>query len=90
MFGLGLTTATSATNSAIQKNVFGTGMAMLIISNEIMADVLKIIKFLEKSGLILKDVGGTIRNEAKEQKRVFFGLLLIVLGASLLGNLWTY
>ena len=50
---------------------------------------MKIVKSLEVSGLLKKGVGETIKNEAKQQKGGFLGLLLGTLGASLLGNLLT-
>ena len=59
------------------------------ISNKKINDVIKIIKSLEKSGLLIKDVSEKIENKAKEQKGGFFGMLLGTLGASLLGNLLT-
>ena len=59
----------------------------LIISNEEMNDIMKIIKSLEKSGLLIKCAGETIKNETKEQEGGFLGMLLGTLGASLLGNL---
>ena len=54
-----------------------------------MNDVIKIIKSPEESGLLIKGVSETIKNEAKEQKGGFLGMLLGTLGASLLGNLLT-
>ena len=62
-------------------------MATLIISNEEMNDIIKIVKFLEESGLLIKCVSETIQNEAKEQKDGFLRMLLSTLGASLSGNL---
>ena len=53
-----------------------------------MDDILKIVKYLEDSGVLLKCVTETIQNEAKEQ-RGFLGMLLGTLGASLLGDLLT-
>ena len=50
---------------------------------------MKMVKSLEESGLLIKDVRETIKNEAKEQKGGFLGTLLGTLGASLLGNLLT-
>ena len=50
---------------------------------------MKIIKSLEESGLLIKGLSETIKNEAKEQKSRLFGLLQGTLGASLLGNLST-
>ena len=81
-----LTAAATATDAAIQKKIFGSGMTTLIISNEEMGDIMKIIKSLEEFGLLTKDVGKTIKDKAKEQKGEFRGLLLGKLGASLLGN----
>ena len=51
-----------------------------------MKDLIKIVKSLEYSGLLLKGVTETVQNEAKEQKGGFLSMLL---GASLLGNLLT-
>ena len=53
-----------------------------IISNEEMNDIVKIVKSLEKSSLLIKGVSETIKNEAKEQKWVFLAVLLVFLGAS--------
>ena len=54
-----------------------------------MNDIMKIVKSLEESGLLIKDISETIENEAKEQKDGFLGTLLGTLSASLLGNLLT-
>ena len=86
---LGLTAAASATNAAILKKMFGSGVTTLIISIEDMNDIMKIVKSLEESGLLIKRVNETIKNEAKEQKGGFLGMLLATLGASFLGNLLT-
>ena len=86
---LGLTATGSATDAAIHKKMFGSGTIILIISNEEMNDIMKVIKSLEESGLLIKGVHETIKNEAKEQKGGFLGMLLGTLGASLLGNLLT-
>ena len=59
----------------------------LIISNQEMEDIMKIVKFLEDSDLLLKGVSKTVQNEAKEQKGGFLSMLLRTLGASLLGNI---
>ena len=58
----------------------------LIISNDEMEDILKIVKSLEDSGVLLKGVSETLQNEAKEQRGGFLGMLLGTLGASLLGD----
>ena len=54
-----------------------------------MEDIIKIVKPLEDSGLLLKGGTETVQNEVKEQKEGFFSMLLGTLGASLLGNLLT-
>ena len=81
--------AASATDAAVHKNMFRSGFITLIISNEEMNDIMKIVKSLEESGLLIKDESKTIKNKAKEQKGGFLGRLLGTLGASLLGNLLT-
>ena len=70
-----LTAAGSATDAAIHKKMFGSGVTTLVISNEEMNDILKIDKYLEQSGLLIKGVRQRIKNEAKEQKGGFFGML---------------
>ena len=67
--------------------MLGSGMATLIISNDEMNDILKIVKSLENSGLLLKGVSETIQHEAKEQRGGFLSMLLGTLGASLLGDI---
>ena len=52
-----------------------------------MNDIMKIVQALEDSNILLKGVTKTIKNEAKEQKGRFLSMLLVTLGASLLGNL---
>ena len=61
-------------------------MTTLIISNE-EKDDMKIIKYLEESGLLIKGVRKTIKNKTNGQKQRFFGKLLGTLVASLLGNI---
>ena len=52
-----------------------------------MEAIIKIVKSLEGSGLLLKGVSRTIQNETKGQKAGFLNMLLGTLGASLLGNM---
>ena len=47
---------------------------------------MKIVQALELSGILLKEVTETIKDETKEQKEGFLSMLLGTLGASLLGN----
>ena len=85
---LGLTAAMSAIDGSIQKKIHGMGIK-LIIEEENMKDIMKIIEALENSGILLKGVSKTIENEAKEQRGGFLSMLLGTLGASLIGNLLT-
>ena len=85
---LGLTAAASAADAGIHKKILGSGNnTTLIISNDEMDDILKIIKSLEDSGVLLKGVSETIQHEAKEQRGEFVSMLLGTLGASLLGDI---
>ena len=84
---LGITAAASAINAGIQKKIYGSGATTLIISNEKMNNIMKIVQTLEDSNILLKGVTKTINNETKEQKRWFLSMLLGTLGASLLRNL---
>ena len=81
---LGLTSAASATDAANHKKTFGYGMTTLIISIEETNDIMRIIDSPGKSGLLIKGVSETNKNEAKEQNGGFFGMLLGALGAILL------
>ena len=85
---LSLTAAMSEIDGSIQKKIHGLGIK-LIIEEEDMKDIMKIIEVLENSGILLKGVSKTIENETKEQKGGFLSMLLATLGVSLLGNLLT-
>ena len=91
---LGLTAAMSAIDGSIQKKIHGSGATKgagvkLIIKQEDMNDIMKVIKALENSGILLKGISKTIKDETKEQRGGFLSMLLDTLGASLLGNLLT-
>ena len=98
---LGLTAAASAASAGIHKKILGSGKhtldlalpkhnntTTLIISNDEIEDIIKIVKSLEESALFLKEVSKTIQNEAKEHKKGFLSMLLGTLGSSLLGNIF--
>ena len=85
---LGLTAAMSAIDGSMQKKIHGSGVK-LIIEQEDMNDIMKIIEALENFGILLKGVSKTIKNETKEQRGGFLSMLLGTLGASLLGDLLT-
>ena len=86
---LGLTAAASAADAGMHKKILGSGNTTLIISNEEMNDILKIVQALEDSNILLKRVTETVKNETKKQKGEFLNMLLGTLGAYLLGNLLT-
>ena len=79
--------AASAIDGGIQKKIHGSGTTTLIISNEEMNDILKIVQALEDSNLSLKGVIETIKNETKKQKGGFLEMLLGTLGVRLLQNM---
>ena len=97
---LRLTAAASAPDAGIHKKILGSGRrhssfsashntTTLIISNDEINDLIKIVKSLEDSGLLLKGVTETVQNEVKERKGGFLGILLGTLDSSLSGNLLT-
>ena len=87
---LGLTAAISAADAGLHKKILGSGnTAAFFISNKDMEDLIKIVKSLQDSDLLLKRVTESVQNEVKEQKGGFLSMLLGALGASLLGNLLT-
>ena len=100
LISLGLTAAASAADARIHKKKLGSGrrnsyssasynMTILIISNNEIEDIVKIVKSLQDFGLLIKGLTETIQNEVNEQKGGFLSMLLGTLGASLLGNLLT-
>ena len=79
------------------KNILGSGRhsssalhnTTLIISNDEIEDIIKTVKSLEDSDLLLKGVTVAIQIEVKEQKGWSLSVLLGTLGTSLLGNVLT-
>ena len=55
--------------------IFGSGVTTLITLNEEINDIMKIVKSLEESRLLIKGVGEKIKNEAKEQKGKFLSII---------------
>ena len=89
---LGLTVAASAADAGIHKKILGSGhnnTTTLIILNDEIEDMIKIVKSLEDSCLLLKGVTETVQKEVKGQKGGFLSMLLGTLGASLSGNILT-
>ena len=84
---LGITADASAIDAGIQNKIHGSGTTTLIISNEEMTDIMKIVQAVEDSNILWKGVTKTIKIETKEQKGGFLSMLIGTLGASLLGNI---
>ena len=76
---LGLTATASVADAGIHKKILGSGhngnTVTLIISNNEIEDLIKIVKSLEDSGLLLKGVTETVQNEVKEQKVGFISVI---------------
>ena len=85
---LGLTAAASTADAGIHKKILGSdhNNTTLIISNDEMDDILKIVKSYENFGVLLKGISETVQHEAKKQRGGFLSMLLGTLGASLLGD----
>ena len=62
-----LTVAASPTDAVNLKKILGSGRAQLIISNEKMEDITKIVKSLEESSFLIKGVGEKIKNETRKR-----------------------
>ena len=73
---LGLTASASAADVGIHKKILESGTTTLIIWNEEMNDITKIVQALEGSNMLLKGVTKTIKNGTKEQKGGFLSMLL--------------
>ena len=76
----------SAADEAIKNKVYGSGSTTLIISNEEMEDVMKIVKLLQESGLLIEGIDETITKETKKPRERFFLMLLGTLGVTMLGS----
>ena len=63
MFPLGSSAGMSAADAAIQKKIYGSGITALIITNEEIEDIMKIVKSLKGSGLLVKEISETTKNE---------------------------
>ena len=64
----GLSAAMSATDAVIQKTIHGSGTTALTISNEEMEDIMKIVKSLEESGLLLRGIVKQLKTKQKNKK----------------------
>ena len=86
---LGISVEMSAADTAIQKKIYGSEATALIISNEEMEDIIKTVKSIQDSGLLIKWISETKKNETKVQEGGFLPLFLGTLAASVLGNAFT-
>ena len=69
---LGIATAISATDAGIHEKMFGSGNTKLIITNEEINDIKKIVKSLEESGLLIKGVRQTMKRKKKKENFLQF------------------
>ena len=69
---LRLSAGVSSADVAIQVKIYGSDTTGLMISNEEMEDIIKIVKSLEESGLLIKANSETIKNEQNNKKEGFF------------------
>ena len=83
---LGLLAGMSVAEAAIKNKIYGSGGTALTIANEKMEDIMKIVKSLEESGLLVKGMNETVNNETKEQKVQFLPMSFGALAASMLGS----
>ena len=81
-------TATTASGSRTT-TLIGSGTTALIISNEKIEDIMKIVKSLEESRLLVKEINETIKKETKQQKGGFLSMLLGTIAAGLLESALT-
>ena len=69
---VGLSAGISAADADIRKKIYGSVITALIISNEEMEDIMKIVKSLEESGLLLKEINKKFKMKQKNKKEDFF------------------
>ena len=74
-------------DGGIHKIVLRSRTTALVISNEETKDIMELVKSLDNSGLLIKGITQTIKNETKEQRDGFLGMSLGTLAASLSGNM---
>ena len=60
---------------------------MLVISIEDISDIIRIIKSLENSTVLIDEFIETVKHESKNQEDGFLGILLGTLGVSMLENI---
>ena len=82
----GITDAASAIDAGIQKKIHGSGTTALIIPNEEMNDLIKIVQALEDSNILLKGVTKTFKNYKKKTKRRIFKYVIGYFRSKLIGK----
>ena len=83
---LGLAAAASATGAAIHKKETGNHKTLLISNNDL-NNLLKVIICLENNGILLDGITEAVKDEVKEQRGGFLSTLLSVVGSALLFNM---
>ena len=69
---LGLSAGMSAADPAIQKTIYGSGTTELIISNEEIEDIMKIVKSLEELKSLRKELVKQLKTKQKNKKENLF------------------
>ena len=88
---LGITAATSAIDAGIQKKIHSSGTTTPIISDKEMNKIMEIVLALEDSNILWKGVTRTLKNQSREQRGGYLGMLLGTLAFTLLENmLWGF
>ena len=83
---LGITAATSAIDAGIQKKIHSSGTTTSIISDKEINKIMEIVLALEDSNILWKGVTRTLKNQSREQRGGYLGMLLGTLAFTLLEN----
>ena len=83
LFSFGLSAGMSAAGTAIQNKIYRSSypsdlvshITALIISNEEMEGIIKIVKSLQESGLLMKRISETIKTNRRTKKRISFSVI---------------
>ena len=79
----------AATDASTQRKTFVSGTTTLIISNEDMEDIIKIVNLLKNQVYLYKELLKQLKNKGKGQKGGLLQMLFSTLAASLLGSTLT-
>ena len=75
---LGLLARMPVANVAIQKTIYGSGTISLIILNEEIEDIIKIVKLLEESRSLIKGISDNYKWSKRTKRRISFNVIRII------------